>query len=653
MAIFEKRSADIQRLSDFPGLIELLGTSNAGARVNRHSAMRLAAVYSCVDALSKDRAGLPIHVKRRTEKGVEKVPEHPAYQLLKLRPNAEMTAFTGKRTGMWHALLEGNQYTFVERSAMNPVKALWPLHPDNVRIERTKVKRGRGAITYKVQDGYTWKSYRPENILHIKDQAADGVKGESTITLYAREQIGLGIEMDRFQGNFFRNGMNPGGIFEHPKHLGDNKESFVNGLKRRFGGNRNSKVPMVLEDGMKFTPYEVKMVDQQFLELLKVNKADICGIFGVPQSRIGISDSNTNFNNTEQENRRYVQAGLLPWAIQEEQEMDYKLLTTEERAKGFFIKYNFDAFLRGDTKTQAENDQRYWRMGVPINRLLSRRDENPVPGGDVGRVQLNTVSLTEADDYLQGKNDRSRNPEKRSFETRSTEQVVEGRDRVTSRFYDLVKSAAQKIVNLESIAVKREVDKQLGERSTSDFNTWVDEFYADLPVRIKDTLGPGLRSLAETMGDLVAGEVDLDEIDEDLAAEIEEYIDGYTGQHLDSSKGQIRQILEEEGLEAIAIRMDEWHEKRADKIAKNETVGIGNMVASFVILTAGYRLKWHCRGKSCPLCSQLSGKIVSRRGEPFLPSGTTLEDGKGQIVEFKQTLYAPLHRGCDCVVMAA
>lgn len=654
MALFEFRTK-IQDISDLPGFVELI-MSGSGVRVGKASSMKVAAVYSCVDAISKDLAALPIHVMRKSGKTVEKVPKHPAYERLKLRPNPEMSAFTARRDGMWHALLEGNRYSFIERSMINPVKALWPLDPDAVNAKRVLGSRGgRGRIVYEVQDGYTKRTYEAEDILHLKAYASNGFKGDSVITLFAREQIGIGLEMDRFQANFFKNGANPGGIFEHPKSLGDDekKRKFYAALKKRYGGNQNSKAPMVLENGMSYKPYEVKMVDQQFLELLKINKADICGIFGVPQSRIGISDSNTNYGNTEQENRRYVRSGLLPWAIPDEQEMDWKLLTEEERKKGFYIKYNFDAFLRGDTKTQAETDEKYWRMGVPINDLLARNDKNPIPGGDVGRVQINTIAITEADNYLTDKNKRSEKRSAGPVEKRALDMIIRGRDRVRTRFEGLIRSAAQKIVNKESLAVKREAQKQLNQRSTTDFDTWIDEFYAAHEGYIADTIGPVLRSYAETMADVVAGEVDADILMDDLSAEIDTYLIGYTRQYLDESIGQLRTILSGgTGLDSIEERMDEWHETRADKVVMDQGVSVMGMVSRTVILGAGYKLVWRNRGKSCPFCQEMEGRVVSKSGEAFIESGTEIDGGEAGKMTVRQTLYAPLHKGCDCVTVA-
>jgi HK97 family phage portal protein len=294
--------AKIQQISDLPGFAELIANNGGGGiPVNQTSAQRHTAVYACFKALSDDLAGLSVHIYQRKDGKTRKATEHPAYNLVKLNPNPEMRAFYWYKARFLHAFSTGNSYTLIERSKLNPVKNLWPLDPGETSVVRDDVVSGRGRIRYKVEDGFGRpKFYNPEDILHLKGYTWDGVVGQTAISDYAKSQIGIGLEMDQFQKAFFINGLNPGGIFTHPKSLGEkNKPSFMAALKKRFGGSKKRGIPMVLEDGMEFKPYEVKMADQQFIELLKLNKTDICGILGVPESRISISGSNTNYNNTE------------------------------------------------------------------------------------------------------------------------------------------------------------------------------------------------------------------------------------------------------------------------------------------------------------------------------------------------------------------
>lgn len=657
--------ATVQQISDLPGFLELIAKNNGSIPVNQTTAQRHTAVFSCFKALSDDLSGLPVHVYQKKDGKTRRATEHPASDLIKLNPNPEMRAFSWYKARFLHAFATGNSVALVERSRLSPVKYIWPLAPETVTLERVgETEFNRGRLRYCVADGIGKpKHYNPDNILHLKGYTWDGLWGQTAITDYAKSQVGIGLEMDVFQKAFFENGLNPGGIFQHPKSLGEkNKPGFMKALKRKFTGTKKSHLPMVLEDGMEFKPYEIKMADQQFIELLKLNKTDICGILGVPESRISISGSNTNYNNTEAERRRYMESGLLPWAIPDEQEMTSRFLTPADRKAGYYIKYNFAGFLRGNEKERAEVHKIWVNMGVPINDCLAIEDRNPVEGGDVGFIQLNQMPIKDggvvqeqAPAPAAQKNSKLENNfEKRATEAQKLEQILKGRDRVTKRYLSLIEGAIEKVINRENIALTRELKKHLSERSESNFSDFIDGFYKKFPEFIDKNLRSVLASFSESMQELVAGEVDLDTDDfGDIGPETKSYLEGYIKQYIDSSRGQIIQQMEtDEGLEAVQIRVDEWREKRLTKELSEVSVGVGSMVARSVIIGSGYALVWKTRGKSCPMCNQLNGRKVTKKSQAFNKADEDFTDGAGKTVNFRQTLYSPIHKGCDCIVVA-
>jgi len=400
-ALVEMRSA-IQKISDFRGFLEEIKSRSGGAQaVNRNTAQTVPAVSSCIKAIRDDMSGIPLKVYKRegTDGHYYSVPatDHPLYQLLKLRPNPEMKFYDWQKMRQPQNILDGNSYAFIERSIANPVKNIWPIEPRLVDIVRLKKKPGsRGVIRYRVNsDGISkQKLYKPSDILHVKNQSENGITGISELLTSGKDMVAMGLELSEFGKKFFQEGFFPSGFFKHPKAL-KNSKKWMDNVKEKFSGSRGTNTPMTLEDGMDFIKNEIKLIDSQYNELRKENKTDICGLLGVPLSRISVSDSNTNYKNSEQEQTRYFQSALLPIAIGDEQEFSLKLLSQEERAKGYTIKYNFASFLRADSKTQAEIDEIYNRMGLPLNRILAKQDRRPVDGGNVGIVQLNQANIEE------------------------------------------------------------------------------------------------------------------------------------------------------------------------------------------------------------------------------------------------------------------
>lgn len=536
----ETRSHSVQQISDLPGFYELTVKSGSVGMITKDRAMRLSAVFACVNAIACDLAGLPIHVVQKTKNGVERLKDHPVSDLIRLNPNPEMRAFDWQKIRRVHTLLSGNSITLIERSRLSPVKHLWALDPDDVSLERVINSDGsRGRLRYKVNDGIgRTKYYEPEDILHLKSFSWNGLWGDSVITHYARQQIGIGIELDDFERTFLSKGMHPGGLFKHPGVLKEpNRTNFIEALKKKFGGSKNAGTPMVLEQGMDYVPYNVKMVDQQFMELLKLNKSDICGIFGVPQSRIGISDSNTNYNNTEQEKRRYYESGLLPYAIPDEQEMTFRLLTAKERQAGIYIKYNFDGFLRGDSKTRAEVSRIWSQMGVPVNDLLSIDDRNPVDGGDVGLVQLNMTPIKQIGEIQAIKAGKSIDNQLKTPKTEEIEPKEQKTDenRVKgSILQPILTDIMAQIVNRENIAVSKLIKRE---------NADIESFYADFDEFIIRKLTPFAESYSQLMSNRDA-------------LNVEKFAENYI------KRSKIE--LKEQKQEKISDILTKWRENRAN-----------------------------------------------------------------------------------------
>jgi hypothetical protein len=116
-------------------------------------------------------------------------------------------------------------------------------------------------------------------------------------------------------------------------------------------------------------------------------------------------------------------------------------------------------------------------------------------------------------------------------------------------------------------------------------------------------------------------------------------------------------LLEDVG-NILEGRLEEWGEKRADKIARNEAVRLENAMTRETFIDGGVtKLKWVNTGTStCPYCKSFNGRIVDIQ-KPFI-------DGSGDTDEFVkikgipwmkiqgQHFHPPLHQGCDCRIVA-
>lgn len=263
-----------------------------------------------------------------------------------------------------------------------------------------------------------------------------------------------------------------------------------------------------------------------------------------------------------------------------------------------------------------------------------------------GMVSLKDTKWSEQDRnkvmrhlYLEKEKD-----EERSLYTRAkAKSPALHRQRISARYKPLFREAAQTIVNKECLAIGRIVKKE--ERANEDTVKKIAKFYKGHSEYVRQKLAPVMRSYADAINEAASSEIQIDAIDIDKF--VNDYLDRYSERHIDSSLGQLVSLLEEE-VEEIEQRLNEWHEKRSDKIANNETSRLNNAIAMTVFAAAGYKLVSRVTSsKPCEMCSYLDGMIVEA-GKPMVKDGEEI----GGIKSYGSKLHPPFHASCNCVVVA-
>ena len=139
------------------------------------------------------------------------------------------------------------------------------------------------------------------------------------------------------------------------------------------------------------------LLDNDFINSLKMTKESIAMIFNVPLPMLG-DTSNTSYSNMQELQRFFVQS-LLPIVQKIEQEFNYKLLSREDSQRMFF-KFNFSSALRASDLDRAEFYKKMLESGIySINDALDKEDMNRIDGGEEHYRSLNYVPLTIANDY--------------------------------------------------------------------------------------------------------------------------------------------------------------------------------------------------------------------------------------------------------------
>lgn len=629
-------------------------STDAGVDVSEKTALTYLTVFACVSLIAGDLARLPLILyKKRADGGKNRAINHRLYDILKNVPNNETDSFHWREVGQGHCLLWGNSFSFVERNGMGEVKGLWQL-PEPSKIE---LKRQNGRLVYKYRNGEGIEVTRErDQIFHVAGFGFNGLYGKSMITL-AREAIGMGLAIEKFGSKYFGEGTHPAGTLEMDGYLGEKRTEYVKAFKQGYAGLGKSHSVMVIEGGAKYKPLTIPLEDAQFLETKNHQKIEICGMYHVPPHKIAIHGQNSNYNNLEQENASYVDSCLMHWLVRWESAISHQLLTPKERSEGFFAEFLVEGLLRGDSEARADYYSKMLANGsLSPNEIRAKENQNPIKGGDQYFIPLNYIPLQQA-----GQMSDSKSSDENDFKSLRSyyanvlanmdreQRSIMARDRIADRYYPLLRDAFQTVVNKESKSIKSQVVARKLRNDNQAFPEWLNSFYDDFGKYIRTKTGPVLQSFLESTRDETLAEIGVDVDKEEIDTFVNEYVDGYTARHVYSSKGQLMALHRDGTEEDIGQRVDEWHEKRAEKDAKDEKVRGSSAIFQAVVFGAGLSTYWRIRGaKTCKYCKMLNGKKVSR-GQSFVNAGDSLRpEGQEPMKVRGIRLHPGLHRGCDC-----
>ncbi|RVU17488.1 phage portal protein [Methylobacterium oryzihabitans] len=259
-----------------------------GASVSPATAMRHAAVYRCVSILAFASAMLPLKTYRELPGGDrEPSSDHPAADLLRVRPNPRLSRTMWLRTTVAQMLLQGNAVSWIERKGSGDPVALWPIPFERVAIdlagERLRYRLGLDDGTGIVVD--------QDDVLHIPGSPQwTGVKALSPIQAMAAA-VGLGIEADRFAQSYFENDAAPTGYITYPDKYSGDKDELRKFWVRTFGKGNRGKGPAVLDQSGKYERIPISAQDAQLLDTRRFQIEDIARIFGVPRFLMGMDET--------------------------------------------------------------------------------------------------------------------------------------------------------------------------------------------------------------------------------------------------------------------------------------------------------------------------------------------------------------------------
>lgn len=367
-------------------------------------AMKIAAVYRCVDVVSKGVAQLPLVVKRKEDDYfvIDNDDVFGLTYILQFRPNERLSAYEFKKAAMVQILIgNGNAYIFPKWGA-DGYDSLILLSPGSCTYDVY-------SNTYIVSDpiNKVYGTFDADEIIHLKNLSLDGgYTGVSTLQ-YASRTLAISANADSANVESFKSRGTISGFVSGKGStigFGTVQDTQLQGVadnieKQLASGKKIFNLP----GEMSFNQISLSPADIQLLETKTFNVLDICRFFGVHPDKV-FAQQTTNYKASEMSQVSFLTDTLQPLLTQIENELQIKLIP-RELAMQYKIDFDIEPLLQTDLLTQADYINKTISAGVKtVNQWRKKFGQAPVEGGDKVLVSANLKSLDVINSELPTKN---------------------------------------------------------------------------------------------------------------------------------------------------------------------------------------------------------------------------------------------------------
>lgn len=347
-------------------------------------------VVFCTQIISNTISTLPLTLYVNDRNGNKKIAGwHNLYKIGKYRTNLNETSSVFYSLIVRDLVEKGNAFIYIVRDKKGQISQLVRVNPDNVKIKLDGLIK-----SYQIGD----RIFTNKEIIHIPNSLGyDGVQGKSVLE-YAKNSIVTSNEMTEFLSYVFGNNYYTGtkinlndssfknADIEKIKELMDFFASLVTGV----GAGK----PIIEFAGIKFEPFEKKVVTDELYRNRDLNDRQIANYFNVPYSLI---TGENKYNSMEQFNQFFLQTCLRQYTDRISEYFTAYLLDEAEQG-AYFFDYDFSELLTTDIKTLSDICINQTKNGIiSINEARQKLNYNSLDSNAANTNFITGVGLVRDD----------------------------------------------------------------------------------------------------------------------------------------------------------------------------------------------------------------------------------------------------------------
>ncbi len=310
-------------------------------------------IFSAVSRIANAFSAMPIQLYRASTPVKNNLNDMVGFE-----PNLNMTSCQFFKTMEACRATEGNCYALKIFDSSGVLTELRPLDP--LRVKPVLEEKSNEL----------WYKITPENgaeyyihnfyVIHLPFISSNGYSGVNPVSVLFNT-LTYQTAIQTFSSTQLEKGINAQVVLEAPANLGEQqKTDMINDFMATYkdtGGNI-----LLLESGVTAKSLSLSPVDSKLFEVEKISRSRVAMVYNIPPHLLG-DYSDTSFSSQEQQMLEFLMLTMLPIVTAYEQELNRKLLTREERRKGYHFVFDMNAILRADASTRADVHQKAIRGG--------------------------------------------------------------------------------------------------------------------------------------------------------------------------------------------------------------------------------------------------------------------------------------------------
>lgn len=346
-------------------------------------------VYACVRKLAQSVSSVPWLVYRDNPDGEdERIPNHPLEKLLR-RPNPYMSGQDLFETLAAHLHLAGNHYWGILETRGKPAEII-VIQPQYIKPVPSSTNY---LEAYEIMIDGQPRRVDPREILHF--MFID--PGNPWVGLAPLEAAARTVDTDNEQLNWNKVAMQnravADGAFTVKEELTkDQYESLKEIIREQHQGSGKAREPWVLHSGATWQQMALSPVEMDFIESRKLNREEICAVYGVPPVLVG-DFTHATYANYETALKAFWTDTVVPFL--EDISSAINLSLAPRFGEDIIVKPDLTNVpaMQEILKERVDTAQKLFAMGVPFNQINDRLGLGfqPLEYGDEGYLPLSLM----------------------------------------------------------------------------------------------------------------------------------------------------------------------------------------------------------------------------------------------------------------------